>query len=32
VHGTDLLSSDSPGIARPVTGRILAFLERYANG
>jgi pimeloyl-ACP methyl ester carboxylesterase len=30
-HGTDLVSPASPTVARTVSGRILAFLERYAN-
>lgn len=31
-HGTDLVSPESPTLARTVSGRILAFLERYASG
>jgi pimeloyl-ACP methyl ester carboxylesterase len=31
-HGTDLVSPESPTLARTVSGRILAFLKRYASG
>jgi predicted alpha/beta-hydrolase family hydrolase len=31
-HGTDLLSSDSPDIARVVAARILAFLKQPSSG
>ncbi len=31
-HGTDLVSPASPTVARTVSGRILAFLDRYASG
>ncbi len=31
-HGTDLVSPESPAVARTVSGRILAFLKRYASG
>jgi pimeloyl-ACP methyl ester carboxylesterase len=31
-HGTDLVSPASPTLARAVSGRILAFLDRYASG